>query len=563
VIDIIPLEVTSLKVLKSQLTASLEKASIHFETFVAVRSAVDQLEESQQCVTEIVGILKMLQMPGALQLTEVMLKMIQKMAAQPTAVSDFSLAALSQAFVWVPCYFEYVADRGQVVPSLVLPFINELRAALHEPLILESELAEFRCAKSINLSSRDYERDPELAALVPRLRLMYQVGLIGLLREENLELKLQLMHRSVARLANSVGDAPVRTQWRLTEAVLEGLLSGDLQLSYTRKRVLSLIERELKAFEKEPDVVTIRASDALLNELVYLVNLSDASSEASSEATSEVFDKLGLKKLNVTDKIFQEEKALIQGPDAETIQAMVNALQDELAKSKEILENASPDAADPVDLSPLISLFRRTSDILSIIGLETPGEILANIKKSIGSWANGAEYTEENLLEVADGLLFVESTLANLNRLDLKFDGAADEQTKLALMAKSQLDEAEAIVIREAQAGLTASKKDMDAFVESSYDLNHVQSIKDKLVAVRGGLQLLKLDRAAAILLDFEEFVQSLTEDGVEDETILNVLETMADVMIALEYYLSEIELHGVAPPNALDVAEQSLSAGN
>ncbi len=187
-IDIIPLEATSLKVLQSQLTASLEKASIHFETFVAVRSAVDQLEESQQCVSEIVGILKMLQMPGVLQLAEVMLKMIQKMAAKPKAVSDFSFAALSQAFVWVPCYFEYVADRGQVVPSLALPFINELRAALHEPLILESELAEFRCAKPINLSSRTCEKDPDLTALVPRLRLMYQVGLIGLLREQNLEL---------------------------------------------------------------------------------------------------------------------------------------------------------------------------------------------------------------------------------------------------------------------------------------------------------------------------------------------------------------------------------------
>ena len=558
-IDIIPLEVTSLKVLRSQLTASLEKASIHFETFVAVRSVVDQLEESQQCVSEIVGILKMLQMPGALQLAEEMSKMIQQMAAQPTAVSDFSLAALSQAFVWMPCYFEYVADRGQVVPSLALPFINELRAALQEPLIFESELAEFQCANPVDLSSKDYEKDPDLVTLVPRLRLMYQVGLIGLLREENLELKLQLMHRSVARLASSVGDAPVRTQWRLTEAVLEGLLSGDLQLGYTRKRVLSLIERELKAFEKEPDVVTIRASAALLNELVYLVNLS----AASSEATSEVFSKLGLKQLDVKDKIFQQEKALIQGPDAETIQAMVKALQEELAKSKEILEEASQDESVPVDLSPLVSLFRRTSDVLSIIGLETPGEILANIKKSIGNWASGAKYTQENLLEVADGLLFVESTLANLNRLDLKFDGAADEQTKLALMAKSQLDEAEAIVIREAQAGLAASKKDMDAFVESNYDLDHVQSMKDSLVAVRGGVQLLKLDRAAAILIDFEEFVSSVADDGVEEETIQSVLETMADVVIALEYYLSEIELHGVAPPNALDVAEQSLSANN
>jgi len=559
VIDIITLEVTSLKVLKSQLTACFEKASIHFETFVAVRSAVDQIEESQQCVSELVGIMKMLQMPGALLLTEEMLKMIQKMAAQPTAVSDFALAALSQAFVWMPCYFEYVADRGQVVPSLPLPFINELRAALHESLILESELAEFQCTKPINLSSREYKQDPDLRALVPRLRLMYQVGLIGLLREENLELKLQLMHRSVARLASSVGDAPVRTQWRLTEAVLEGLLSGDLQLNYTRKRVLSLIERELKLFEKESNVVTIRASVELMNELVYLVNLS----AASSPATSEVFSTLGLKELNVTDKIFQQEKAHIQVPDAETIVAMVKALQDELAKSKAILENASPDASVPVDLSPLISLFRRTSDVLSIIGLQTPGEILANIKRSIASWVKGAEYTQENLLEVADGLVFVENTLANLNRLDLNFDGAADEQTQRALMAKSQLDEAEAVVIREALAALVASKREMHAFVESDYDMGHIESIKDNLIAVRGGVQLLKLDQAAAVLLGFEEFIHSVVEEGVEEEKIEGVLETMADVMIALEYYLSEIELYGVAPPNVLDIAEQSLSAYN
>jgi hypothetical protein len=117
--------------------------------------------------------------------------------------------------------------------------------------------------------------------------------------------------------------------------------------------------------------------------------------------------------------------------------------------------------------------------------------------------------------------------------------------------------------MREALVGLAASKEDMDSFVESNYDLDCVQNIKDKLVSVRGGVQLLKLDRAAAILLKFEEFVQSVVEDGVEPESIQSVLETMADVMIALEYYLSEIELHGVAPPNALAVAEQSLSTGN
>ena len=40
-----------------------------------------------------------------------------------------------------------------------------------------------------------------------------------------------------------------------------------------------------------------------------------------------------------------------------------------------------------------------------------------------------------------------------------------------------------------------------------------------------------------------------------------SILETMADALIALEYYLSEIELHGAVHPSVLQVAEQSLAS--
>ena len=158
-------------------------------------------------------------------------------------------------------------------------------------------------------------------------------------------------------------------------------------------------------------------------------------------------------------------------------------------------------------------------------------------------------------------MLYVESTLANLSRLGLNFDAGDDEQTRLALMAKSQLDEAEAVVIREALARLAASKKDIDSFVESGYDMVHLESVVATLVSVRGGVQVVKLYRAAAVLLSFERFVRSVIDRGVEKGNVQNILETMADALISLEYYLSETELHGVAPPNILDIAEQSLSA--
>ncbi len=79
-INIIPVEVTSLKVIQSELAVSVEKASRHFEAFVADRSAADQLAESQQCLSDVVGILKMLRLPGALQLAEDMVRLLDKTA---------------------------------------------------------------------------------------------------------------------------------------------------------------------------------------------------------------------------------------------------------------------------------------------------------------------------------------------------------------------------------------------------------------------------------------------------------------------------------------------------
>jgi len=556
VIDIIPLEVTSLKVLQPQLAASLEKASGQFESFVVGRSADDAISASQQCIGDIVGILKMLQMPGALRLAQEMMNMLEKMADEPAA-SEFCFDALTQAFVWLPRYFEYVTDRNQDVPSLALPFINRLLAGLNEALILESEMAEFECSEPVSLLSEGSKKDPDLAPLVSRMRLMYQVGLVGLLREENLELKLPLMHQAVARLADSVGDSPVRTQWRLTEAVLEGLLSGDLQLDYTRKRVLSFVERELSVFENDCDNTEITFSPELLIELVYLVNLS----ASSDPAISEVFSKLGLARFSVTDRVLQIERSVIHGPTAETMLAVAKVLQEELSQSKATLETAAKGYSGKVDLSPLVSMFQRTSDILSVVGLKTPADILAKIKYSVGEWADGTDYSEENLLEVADGLLFIESTLGNLSRLDLNFEGVADEETKLAMVAKNQLNEAEAIVIKEALAGLAESKKEMSNFIKSDYELTHMRKMSDNLASIRGGFQVLNLDRAASILLNFEKFIQAVVKNGIEDEQTQHLAETMADVLIALEYYLSEIELYGVAPASALDVAEQSLAA--
>lgn len=554
-IDISLLNVTSIKVVVPELNISVQNASRHFETFMSDRSATDQLKESHTYLVEIVGILKMLEIPGALLLAQEMVKLLDKIMVNPAAIKDFSLSALSQAFVAMPCYIEYVVDRSQAIPVLTLEFINELRAALREAIVLEHELAQYDAPATIDLTNASGTKADDLATLIPRLRQMYQVGLVGLIKEENLQLKMQLMHRAMSRLARAVGSDASRTLFRLGEAVLEGMLSQDLALTFTRKRTLSLLESDLRKFEQSNN--TNAANSALIKELVYLVNLSACTHEASAEVSRQ----LTLPTLTLTDRIVQKEKALMHGPNAETIITMVIALREDLAQSKELLEIASQEGADVTDLNQLAGVFQRTSDILAVVGLSSPSQTLQAMSKDILLIVEAGSVNRDKLLEVADGLLYVESALSNLSRLDLDFSTNTHAIDKVKLMAKSQLNEAQAIVIKEAQVGIAEAKKDINSFIESNFDVQHMNAVVQNLISIKGGLIILSMKKAEAVITSCIKFIEATIQQGVNADDSQNILETMADALIALEYYLSEIEIHGEASVTILAVAEQSLAA--
>lgn len=555
--DIIPLSVTSIKIVEPELTVTLQNASKHFEAFMTDRNAVDQLAESKNLLTDVAGVLKMLEIPGGLLLAQEMLLLLDDIIEQPQRTADFALSALSQAFVAMPCYLEYVLDREQAIPALTLTFINEVRSARRQPVIFETQISPYVVKEPVDLAG-EQEPASDLPALIKRLRQMYQIGLIGLIRDDNLQLKLQLMHRAMQRLSAASGSMPIRAQWLLTEAVLEALLSQDLQLSFTRKRTLALVDGLLRQFEQSNAAADLVADHKLLTELAYLVKLSRCTHAASAE----VVKRLGLAELAISDQFLQRERHIMQGPNAETVLVMVVALREELALCKEQLEVAAQDNSGSVDFANMAGVFQRTSDVLSVIGLTSPSRVLRSMQETVQAWVGESSYDKEQLLAVADDLLYVESALNKLNRFDLNFTAQhEDEGSKRALMSQSQLNEAESIVIQEAQAGIAQAKKEINSFVESNYDKTHIESVLESLNSVRGGVAILGYKRAATVLTKCVEFINASIQEQIDEKRAEEILETMADALISLEYYLSEIELHGEAPDNALQIAEQSLAA--
>jgi hypothetical protein len=117
------------------------------------------------------------------------------------------------------------------------------------------------------------------------------------------------------------------------------------------------------------------------------------------------------------------------------------------------------------------------------------------------------------------------------------------------------------VVIREAQAGISLAKRAINSFIESNYDAVHISNVAVTLNTVKGGLSVLKLQRAADILAASILFVNTALKKGRQGEETESMLETLADALIALEYYLDEVESHRKADQSVLDVAEESLAA--
>jgi hypothetical protein len=563
VINSYPVSVTSLKIVEQELGATIQRASSCFELYLADRAS-NHLEECELLLDQARGALKLLQLQGATTLAEEMQYLVASIRSDATkAVTDAALSALSSSFIAIPCYLEHITSRQQALPILLAPYIDDLRIAQRKDLIPESSYAGIEIPLIGNLPAPPKaELTEPLPQLVTRLRHMFQLGLLGVIRGESVALKARMMQRALQRLAAVSSGHSLAELWQLGEGVMEAFADKKLGINVNRKRLLSSLDKFIKALQQGgPPALDAEVPTAIKRELLFLIALSDAN---GINALS-IREAYALPETRFSDEAITKERRIMQGPNAATISSMVTVMKEELMGAKEVLEIASQDiSGGAVDFIPLLRILNRVADILGVVGLKQPGKILKQQVKRVLRWKEGEEdVTGKSLLEVADALLYVESALSGLDRLDLSGRDLVDasDDAKHELMARSQLQEAELLVIKEGQAGITLAKRAITSFVESNYDRVHISNVAVTLNTVRGGLILLNHQRGAAILASCIGFVQKTIDEGFRQDRIQGMLETLADALIALEHYLAEVEHVRNADDSVLEIAEESLAA--
>lgn len=547
---------TSLSLVRDELFATIEQAEQSLEQFIVERENGSLLQQAVESLQQVRGTLNLIELTGAELLAQEVLDQATDIPAGAGEERDSQLAALANALYVLRRYLENVDAHRQEMPELLLPAINDLRQAANQPALPESfffsvRLDQARVPAAANL--------PETGAqdlLARRLRQMYQVGLLGFIREQNPQASLKLMGRALGRLDSLYAiDPRARLCW-IGAAAVEAVLDGQLLPRKARKQLFSRIDRELKQLLANE---LYEAPRNLQKELLYLVALADSQGPRASELRS-VF---GMTALPFTDHLLEEEYQRLAGPGQAVMRSLSSAIREELASVKDVLDLIERGTAQVESFGSLHALLGKLAKTLGMVGQTSAANALHAQLPVIAGWSEQSPAAPESLHKLADAVLYVESMVADLERGERRENrqAAAQAMTESESFAQHQLTEARIVVIDEAQAGLAMAKRAITAYLESNGDKLHLANVPLTLQAVRGGLWFLGQERAALLVGACGDFIQ---KDMIEAPQMPSeqLLETLADALTSLEYYL---EGGGVlrpdAQPSVLDLAAESVRA--
>ncbi len=554
---------SSLQLVRNELVATIEYSANKLEQFVADRENGELLQGCIEGIQQIGGTLSLIQMYGADLLAQELLALANEITLGEEGNIDERLSTLTSSFFILPRYLEYTQQTKRGMPVLLIPHINEMRQVRGAPLLAESYFFRVNTAvKRPHAGNSSAVLSEDLEALVRRLRHMYQVGLLGVLQGKQIGPSLGMMQRAVERLDTITGNRPLGKLWWVSGVAFNLLSEQSMELTKQRKMLFGAIDREIKRLQKQGQVCfDLEPSAELIKELLYLIALSGV----DNKKIAQIRETFKYTPLSYTYLELQREREALNGPSASTISSVAMVIKDELRSIKEILETASQGRkATPAECDELTQTLNKVAEILSMVGLVSPSQTLKEEIAKIERWRGEEETADgKDLLEVADTLLYIESTVSGLDNLKLS-DEKLEKASAIArreIIASNQLAEAELVVIQEAEAGLSLVKRALNAFAESNYDRAHIKNVAATLNAVRGGMVVLNLSRAAAVVGGCVDFIEQTLLLNDQPAALQHLLETFADAVISLEYYLDAVKSDRNADDSVLEVAEESLQA--
>ena len=545
---------------KGEIEETLKQAQQSLEAFV------DNPEDSTRmrfCLThlhQVAGTLQMVEFFGAALLAEEMENLAISLINEKVQRVEDAQEVLMKAILQLPVYLDRVEDGQRDMPVVVLPLLNDLRAARGEPLLSETALFKPDLEAGSEGAPKEtvsQEALAQLPQLLKKIRQLYQFALVGLIRNQDMPTNLGYMAKSLAKLEQLYSNTPMGQLWWVAAALVEGVSRSYIELGTSVKMLFGQLDRQLKhsidtGAHRNEELPT----DLLKNLLFYV-----ARAEGETSRIQKVKASFKLDRALPSEERLDDERQRLTGPDKEAIASVVSALLEELGSVKETLDLfMRGQVHDGTDLRTVIPVLKQIADTLAVLGVGNPRRVIVEQIDTIGRIVENPDMPDDNMLmDVAGALLYVEATLQGMAH-DPSASGAGDEEDDSQFVSPEQISKARSAVIEESRTGLENAKEAISDYISSEFDLGPLQAVPDILHSVRGGLLMVPLLHPAALLQSCINFIsEQLIEARVKPDW--KQLDTLADAITSVEYYLERLGDRFPGDEDILSIAEEAVAA--
>ncbi len=555
---------SALAMVSNELLETIRNAQLALEDCLEGRGGSASLVRCGQLLHQASGVLKLTETYGAALLAEEMEGVCAYLAGLRAGRGrEDGLDALTRSMVQLPIYIERLLSGGRDIALVLLPMLNDLRAARGQPLLSEGTLL------LLNLSPQskpggDKDRkasgeDPIYVAT--KLRPKFQLALLGWIQGGDTSRHLETLAFVIQALERSANRDDMYQLWWVVGGVLESLQNGGLETSVALKRLLGQTDRQIKrlideglsAFDNHP------VTD-LLNNLLYYV----ARSSNAGERISEIRAAFNLSELLPGDEQVEQAREALSAPSVKLMQTVAAAIKEDLGRVKDVLDIFVRTGMNKSsELVPQLDLLKKISDTLGVLGLgELRGDIETEIDslKKLVSQGGGAD--EETLIAIASTLLMVEDRLdQQLVRLiaPVEPDEAGDEAELPPEEDADYRGVAEA-VMRESIINLARIKETFTQSMASTGRSQGLDSIPALINGIKAGLMMLNKTRAMEVVERVGNLIMLTLRGGGPGRLTQKETDRLADAIVSIEYYMETVKAGRSEPWYMLDNAEACLA---
>ncbi|MAM87056.1 MAG: hybrid sensor histidine kinase/response regulator [unclassified Hahellaceae] len=543
---------------KGEIEATLQQAQQMLEDYVANPEDTTSLRFCVNYIHQVHGTLQMVEFYGAALLAEEMEKLGEALQDGKVSQGDDALEALSKAILQLPNYLERLQRSKRDLPLVLMPLLNDLRAARGERLLSDTALfsPDLSMAKKANDSDAVAQlQDPRSTAQLRKLRQMYQFTLVSIVRESELEANLAYLHKILSKLRQMCRGTTHAELWRLGCGLVEAMQSGGLELTSAVKTLLRFLDGRIKRLLEQPaQALDEKLPEDLFKHLLFYCAQSTANTKLTKQIKIDYSLDLALPGSDELDR----ERQQVEGPNRSTLSSVATVLCEELSNLKDQLDLfVRGEFKSASELGDLLPGLHQVSNTMAVLGLGLPRKVIDEQIQRIETMAEGLKRPDDDeLLDIAGALLYVEASLGSM--VDQGISSPDTSAPVTGIVPREHVDSAHKALITESRNSLETAKTAISEYVTSDWqrtELNHAPRL---LREVAGSLSIIPLSEASALLHRCARYIESELLSGDSKPDWIK-LEALADAITSIDYYLERIAERSGQYEKILQVAAQSL----